>query len=126
MTDYGLDVSTFPDLDPNASWIAGGRIVAEAVGRRLLTASGSLFYDTSAGYDLASLVGEGLTAKQTFRIQSIVKDEAEKDERVAEAGVEVTYAAEKLTIRVTLSLAEGPFVLNLTIDQVGSATLNIE
>ena len=33
-TDYGIDVSTFPDLDPTFGLISGPRVVAENVARR--------------------------------------------------------------------------------------------
>lgn len=122
MTDYGSDISTFPDLDPSFGLLTGPRVVAEAVARRLMTPRGGLFYDPQYGFDLRALLNDATPDARLAAIASQVEDEALKDERVQAVQAFVTRngQAGTLVVRIVLTLASGTFPLTLTIGQVAA------
>ncbi len=61
MTDFVVDVSTFPDLDSSFTLITGRRVIAEAILRRLLTPRGGLAYDPDFGLDVRGWLNEDCT-----------------------------------------------------------------
>ena len=109
MTDYGTDVSTFVDpegdLDPYFGLIAGPRVVAEAVARRLCTPAGSLDDDRDAGLDLLTFLNLP-SSVSTSEIASMVQIECEKDERVYAADVRAVRSGEALSLTVALTLVD--------------------
>lgn len=127
MTDFGTDVSTFPDLDPSFTPISGTRVVAEAIARRLMTPRGSLAGYPNYGYDLRAAVNEYMGLRDQLRIQSAVAGECEADERVNRANVVVTFSAptSQLTVTVRLETAAGPFVLVLAVTALSLTILQI-
>lgn len=121
MTDFGSDVSTYPDLDPSFALRTGPHVVAEAVARRFITPrGGGLFYDLAYGFDTRALLNDAIPATQLAVIASQCETEAAKDERVKSATVSVTQnlLLQSLAIKCELTLATGPFVFTLTISQV--------
>ncbi len=127
-TDYGSDVSTFPSLDVTGRNITGVRCVIEAVARRLVSATGSIWYDPTAGYDLSAEVENDLSPRELRALESRVAEEAEKDDRVGEASVSATLADSKLRVAITLMLIDGtqasPFVVTPDgLDSEALATL---
>ncbi len=122
MTDYGTDISTFPDLDPNFTVKSGPAVVAEAVARRLMTPNGGgLFYDESYGFDLRSYLNGALTTKTQSYVSSVVEQQALLDERVVDASANVTLnsATGKLRVDLNIETGDGPFELVLAISAVG-------
>jgi hypothetical protein len=121
MTDFGTDVSTFPDLDPAFALISDKRAVGEAIARRLMTPHGSIDYDADYGYDVRDLLNEDMGPAELLAAQSAIVDEAEKDERVLHATLDLVFVPESdtLSLPLTLELADGPFELVLSVGQVG-------
>lgn len=119
---YGLDVSTFPDLDPTLSVRTGQRMVGEAVARRLLTRRGLLPYAPGDGLDIRDLVAQGFSQASLGTLRSQIEDEAGKDERVRTASASLRFVQGTRTLEVTVKLttAEGPFVLVLTIGELAA------
>lgn len=117
------DVSTYPDLDPTLSLRTGRDMLTEAIIRRLSTPQGGLFYDLDYGTDVRSLLNERIQDRDLRIIEGRVEAEAKKDERIMEADAEVAMEGAKLTIRLKLLDAAGPFVLSLTVDQLSVAQL---
>ncbi len=119
MSDYGQDVSTFPDLDVTGRTISGARCVAECTLRRLTTEEGTLDYDRDFGRDIRDLLNADVTPKEIRREEIRVANEIEKDERVLRADVTMTLDEQKqtLTIRVGGELVDAEsfdFVLAIT------------
>lgn len=125
MVDFGIDVSTFPGLDPNFTLITGQRAVGEAVARRLIQPRGSLFYDLDYGFDLRAYLNAGLTPAELFGIGVEVEREAMKEPRVLRAYslVQLNAVTRLLIVKLDLTTAEGPFALTLEITAVGIHTL---
>ena len=125
MTDYGTDVSTFPDLDPTFGDITGPRSVLECVARRFLTKRGQVEYAPGDGLDVREFLSGGVDNRKLFSLQAKMQAEAEKDERVLSASVSVTVNQERetLTAKLILELAEGPFTLTLEISKVSVEVL---
>jgi hypothetical protein len=126
--DYGLDVSTFPDLDVTGRTIGGVRVVAECTLRRLTTPNGTLEYDPDFGRDVRDLLNEDFDEQDLRREQVGIANEVEKDERILRADVvlKLDAAAFKLTIRITGELAgaaRAPFEFVLAISKVSAAVL---
>lgn len=119
---YGTDVSTFVDgdLDPYFRSLTGARVVAEAVVRRWTTPSGGLFFDPNFGADVRELVSSALSPHALFSLASTLAAEAEEDERVHSAHVNVSFNAQtrKLIVRAEIISAEGPFTLVVSVDRL--------
>ncbi len=124
MTDFGTDISTYPDLDPSFALISGQRAVAECVARMLQTPRGSLTYAPERGYDVRALLGESITDSRLAQIKRGIEQEAMRDERVGSASASLTYtfASQALTVSLALDTADGPFALVLGVT---SASLTI-
>jgi hypothetical protein len=115
---YGSDVSTFHDLEPTLSAITTQRAIAEVVARRLLTPTGSLFYDPSAGVDVRTLLNEGFTPSRVYALRAQIAAEAEADERVASASVALDFNPQTQTLKISVRVRPfdvGPFTLVLTV-----------
>ena len=120
MTDFGTDVSTFPDLDPTFAPISGFAVVAEACARRLATVRGGLFYDKHYGFDLRTILNDTPTPAQLAVIAGQVSAECQKDERVlkADAKLSLDRTSSTLTVQVRITTASGPFTLVLAVSAV--------
>lgn len=120
----GLDVSTFPDLDPLFKPIRGQRAVAEAVARRWLTPLGGLVYDENYGEDLRAYLNAGVEGPRLRALEAALTTQALADERVQAATVALvpvgSAPAVSLRASATLTTSAGPFRLVLTVDQLAA------
>jgi len=121
-----LDASTFlnGDLDPTFAPVSPRRAIAERVCRRWFTTPGTIAYAINDGENLRTWLSAGATDKQIARLEGRLVAEAEKDEGVVSASVDVALntQTQTLTVAGTLTDADGPFDLTLSIDAV-TATL---
>jgi phage baseplate assembly protein W len=126
MTDFGTDISTYPDLDPSFGVISGQRVLAEAIARRLSTPAGTLTFSPDFGKDIRDSLNESFTQAKLSALQRAIRAEVEKDERVLSASVVVAYDAPSSTIHATIALesAAGPFNLVLAISAVSITVLD--
>lgn len=118
--DYGIDVSTYPDLDDTFSPLTGFGAIAQAVARSL--------EDARRGVDLRQWLNEGQDAAGLWRLQSSIEARCLEDSRVAEASTEVTLSAAH-ELRVVISLVAfglGPFRLVLKVSEVSVELLSVE
>lgn len=118
-TDYGTDVSTFVNggLDPNFSLISGGRVVAENVARRLITRTGTFDDAPTYGTDLMAWINSPMDALDSRMLETLIRNECLKDERVETAYVNVTEReVGSFNASVNLYLVEGEsFTLTLSL-----------
>lgn len=119
-TDYGTDISDFPDIDPMMPEFAGRLILLESMYRRLTTPRGSVFYDLNYGYNIRELLGESFGPGDLELIQAEISRECLKDERIVSAQAKCKYKATtgQLLIALTLQDGDGPFALVLSVDKV--------
>jgi hypothetical protein len=127
MTEYGKDVSTYPDLDPTFAWREDRLVVAWSTARRLETYFGQLEYAPTDGLDLRGFLHKGLDALAIFQIGASIEAECLKDERVVGAVVDLAQntAAESITIKIELETADETFTLVLAIDSVSAKILSV-
>lgn len=126
---YGTDISTFPDLDPTFTLITGERVVAESIARRWTTPPGSLEGEEDYGYDVRLHLNQALSPRDLFRIQSVLTQEAEKEERVEGVDVTVDHNFSSGTLKVVGAIQTndvGTFDLVLAIDKVSATLLSPE
>lgn len=121
-TDLGTDLSCLTDLTATMSTVSGRRLLAEAIARRLQTPRGGLLKHPDYGFDLAGHINDDINASDIAVISSGVEAECLKDERVISATCACTFAVNTLTVVVTITDADGPFVLILAATAV-SVTL---
>ncbi len=128
MSDFGPDVSTFPDLDPMFEIVTGNQVIAEAILRRLTTTREGLFYDSDYGLDVRAWLNESLVPKRLYLLQRQIEAECEKDERVlsADATISLNPEAHRMTVFLVVDTSEETFKLTLGIDQVSASILAIE
>jgi phage baseplate assembly protein W len=119
-TDFGTDVLCFPGLDETFSLASGGRVVAEALARRLSTPRGSLPFHPDYGLDVRAWLNDAISQDLLYRLKASAERECEQDERVEAVEVAVTYvqATQALRLRVTATTAQGPFRFTLSVSQV--------
>lgn len=119
-TDYGTDVSTFPDLDPSFTLISGPRVVIEAIARRLVTPRGTMPGRPNDGIDVRQWLNDSVDAGTLARMHGAIESEIAKDERVQRAAVSLAFDAASRTLRITINvrLDDGPFDLVLSVDRV--------
>lgn len=128
MTDFGFDVSTFPDLDPSFALISGNRVLAEVVLRRWSTPSGMFSYDPSAGVDVMLYLNKDIDSKRTNDLRRALQIEAEKDERIFSCVVTLTFdfAHSTLTISAAITpLDGGTFTLVCSVQNLTIALLRV-
>ena len=124
--DFGEDVSTYPDLDPNFILQGGNRVVAETILRMLETPRGSLVYAPDRGYDVRALFGEAITQRTLAQAKRSIEAECLKDERVEAVATALDFdaATSTLQIRLEVTTAAGPFQLTLAVTAVSLTILD--
>lgn len=121
MTDYGSDISTFPDLDGTFTPISGTRVVCEAIARRLSTPRGSLLGSPNYGVDLRAWLNEAMDAESVAALQRLARAELAKDERLAGVVVAASFDFESstLTLQISADLVTGEsFSLVMTVGKL--------
>jgi hypothetical protein len=90
-------------------------VVVEAVLRRLQTPRGGLWYDRDYGTDVRQFLNG---SRSRFTVAAAVEAEALKDERIEEAGAEVTFTDRTLEIVLRIVTADGPFSLTVGVSEL--------
>jgi hypothetical protein len=106
---WGTDLSCVTDCDAVFSELQPGSplIIAQAGVRRLITPRGAVLDDSDFGFDTRSYCNRGVTQQDLRTLQTRCAAELLKDERTAQADVEVTLeAARELTIKAQLTPAD--------------------
>lgn len=128
MTDFGRDISCTTSLR-TGRYATSARLVAEALYRRLTTPRGTLRggdEEESYGFDLTELVGNNT---DVVALPGRISAEAHKDPRIDTIEVDIVEstvaAARSLAITIEATTAEGPFTLQIGIDDVSVALLGL-
>jgi hypothetical protein len=119
-----LDLSCADDLDPNLRAISGGRAVAEAVYRELVTPMGRYWWDNTRGLGLAKWLNVAQSPGMTGQIEGQIEACALNDERVDAADASVDITDETLTVSLRLTLTDGTEVrFDVATTALGSSLL---
>jgi hypothetical protein len=118
--DFGVDAACVEDVDSTFTLASGLQNVGMAQARRFITPRGGLFYDPDYGLDLREFLNAGVTDAQIANLPDDIRAEAEKDERIAKATVDLLFdrAAETMRITIVNQTAAGPFTLVMGISSV--------
>lgn len=131
-TNFGYDTSCTTALR-TGRFASGPRLVAEACYRRLTTPRGTLQGgddEANYGLDLLDAIGSIVTPSQIAAFPGQIESELLKDERLDSVTATVTATqngpAVSFVISVEGQTAEGPFSLQLSVDEVTVAILGIQ
>lgn len=126
MADFGTDVSTYqinedgaPDLDPTFQVIEGERVLGEQILRAWELPPGALSWDRKIGGGLYDLISKRMTTNVVLEKQGQLTTQAEMDERVFGAEVEVTVTGDnEVSIAGDITSTEGTFRLVAAVSDV--------
>lgn len=129
---YGKDTSCTTSLRPGRM-VSGGRLVAEALYRRLTTPRGMLVggeQEANYGLDLTEMIGTIESKQQSAALPGLIRAECKKDDRIGDVDVVVTETllgpAKELNIEITGQTKEGDsFELTLRVDEVSVEILGL-
>lgn len=129
MTDYGQEVSTFPDLDVTFRWLPGTSVRGplERVARSWLTRIGTLPHALGRGVDVTRWLHQGMSETDRAQLQQDLNAEALRCDGVedVQVSVVVSMSARTLTVSGWVDLGEGPIATALTVDAVGTYLLDV-
>lgn len=129
---YGVDLNCLNGHGLAWGLASGSRNVANAIGRRLITPRGGLFYDPDYGFDTREYLGVALTRGKLAELIQGVESEGLKDVRVQAvvASVKVTgNPSVALDLSLSVTLADGPtfdMILSIAALVPGSPTVTLD
>lgn len=100
--------------------ISGIQNLIKKIQQRLITPTGSLYWDPAYGLDVRQYLNDSITPAKVQEIQSAIKRQCELDQRVLLAEVKV-QAPNALTMDITVQIvpSQGPtFTLVLKVSQL--------
>jgi hypothetical protein len=107
---YGRDLSCVTDLDPALAEVdeASPAAIVEAIVRRFITPRDALEDDPSYGLDVRGQLNRGITLRDLRALSGALQGEAQKDDRVLQANVQVnsTLGSGALSIAVAIVPAD--------------------
>lgn len=125
MIDFGTDFSAIPDLSFQVKDSYAN--LAEALGRRLTTPQGQLFYDKNYGFDIRTYLNETWNDAIAYEFTSLVESEIRKDGRIIDCSVSVDatniLATRKLSVYVQATTTNGPFNLVVNVSDLTAEVL---
>ena len=125
--DLGIDLhAPGGDLDPDFVSIEGAAAVAQALGHRLSTPSGGLFYDPEyESLDLREWLSAGLDDAEVWQLRARIERALRQDERVYDVELDVDFNVNARTLTVTAegTSAAGPFRLVVAASEANVAIL---
>lgn len=127
-TDYGTDVLCVDDLDPSFSLITGRQVLAQDLYHGWTTQKGTLFYDASWGEDIQLLLNEGITDDLLAAWQGQLAAQAERDDRVQQADVALSFDEETETLTLVgqiTPVGSGPFRMVVAVTDLSTTILQV-
>jgi hypothetical protein len=125
LPNFGACWSCVTDVVMPSTMATGFRCVGEAIARRWQTPTGGLVDDPTYGYDLTDYVGDDLNTGDLARIAQAAGAEAQKDERVLRATVNISLLAGVMTVAGLIITAAGPFRLVASVSSVTVTLLEV-
>ena len=110
-TDLGTDFYCDGDITPGLDVVSGRLGLALALTRRLW---GEIFYDPNYGLDIRELINS--CQGETWEIESEVRSEFLKDERVESVQCRAEFIGETLNIHCVVDSVDGPFSFVVGVD----------
>ena len=116
------------DLSSPASMVSGFQAVAEAILRRWTTGPGELIDDPTYGSNVQDLLGDDLSPADIVEAQRAAAAQAQADERVQSATVQLSLnsASQVLTVTALIVTGQGPFRLVASISAVSVQLLLVQ
>ncbi len=118
--DFGTGLAVISDWPKLFTYAMGLQNLGNNLCRRLQTPRGSLAWDLNCGWDVRQLFRAAFNESALPAYTSAISAECEKDARVLSASTEINYirAAGTMVISVTVTTAQGPFLLVLSVDNL--------
>lgn len=116
----GTDIAGSTSLDYALSVVDGNTALAHRILRRLTTPRGGLFYAPDYGYNVADLIGSTVPPGV---VEQRVVEQMLAEEEVEDADCEAVFATGELTLTMRVVVADGPFALVLTADDLTISAL---
>ncbi len=128
MAEYGIDVSTYPDLDRTGRTISGARVLAEHMARLIETDPTLLDWDVEQPtLDIIDYLSIGLDPEDLRRIETDIAGVWSADERVASATVTATQIGEMIQVVGEIKPIDGKtFSLVLSATAAGVAIVSVQ
>lgn len=132
MATFGRDTYCHDSLQ-TGRMVTGVALVAQNAYHRLITPPGTLAggdEEDTYGFDLHGKLGSVSTPAERASLPGRIRAELLKDERIVDVTVDVAVADDagvvSYTITVDVQTGEGPFALQLSVDDVTVTLLGIE
>jgi len=122
------DLSCVEDLDLGGAEVTEGMVLAQACVRRIMTPRGRLLDDNLYGMTVRDWINEGMTELKVVQLQTAIRLELRKDERVVDAEVRAAwdFNAKRITISIDVQGVELSVSLTLAVDQVSAVLLRVD
>lgn len=130
---YGRDLSCVTDLSPTLAEVDSNspQAIVEAVTRRYITPRGGLADDAAYGLDVRAHLNRGHTPRDLRALSGAMQGEAQKDDRVSEASVQLEAAvnssemlAHVVIVPADPALNDFDFTFAVTSGDVLTVTIN--
>jgi len=121
----GVGIAGVTSIGPRFTLATEFQCLGQSLARRLITPRGSMPWAPGDGTDMRDYLNKGNTPQNRFAAQRAAKDECERDERVELASVTAAFAADALTLTVSVVTAVGSFTLVLLVDALSVSQLNL-
>lgn len=125
---FGVDIVTYPSLDPNFALLTGIRALAERIYRRFLTPRGFMTFHPGDGLDIRAFLSKGINSRQLASIRGLVEEEAKKDEQVddADATVDFDEPSESLSIALAITASDSStFTMTMSVTSLDVTLLHV-
>lgn len=125
---FGVDVVTYPSLDPSFRLLQGIQVLAERLYRRFTTPKNFLTFQPGDGLDLRSFLSKAMTNREVQALKAQVEKEARKDQQVDDATATVVFnqSAESLTIALSVEPSdESSFTLTMGVTALDVTLLSV-
>jgi hypothetical protein len=116
---FGVDGR--PGLDLTGRVITGPRVIGERVAARLLRDRGAAWWAPDTGAGVGRWLNHDFRAGELDQLAGLIRREAEDEDGVRRASVEVTAVENGIEITVSITTDEGPVELN--VDASGAVAI---
>lgn len=92
MADFGVDISCFPDFDPNGTLVSGNVALCQRICRRITNVRGAWFWSPNDCTDVRNYLNATLTRDAQQSIKADLEREMLREEEVATANAAVSIS----------------------------------